>query len=390
MGSFYSTACPEMPYLLRRDLPGQAGRASGSGGRCRFPGRPGPARDLPPMVRSTPSQPESSAVATARAGVPGPARNVSTRLPPKSAGQLKMPGGNSARPLISAASLRTCRLVGDRDRLRRLLAALVRARGPSRSSPPWRRPGPSRSPGGRAARSPGRRPGSRSCRRLAPTVTTSSRESSTAAMAGSETIWVQVVDCRGRSRYRCRAARTGAAGALASQASTLCGAPGAIHHSALSTRSGVAGVWAGDLSTPSSTAGAADGRRAPAGTANEARIASASATARWFGVCAFAGDSADVSGTPVDPVRALAGSVAVTVPQPDSATAAAALRARAARAVERPTAAVARSLMPIGRRAGRARFRLTRKDFGPGACLRPRPVWWFPVAGVRVEGGPVR
>ncbi len=76
---------------------------------------------------------------------------------------------------------------------------------------------------------------------------------------------------------------------FASHASTCCGVPGASHQSALSTRSGVPGIWIAVLSAPESADGEAESLRAPDGTANEARMASASVTARCSGPAAGRG-----------------------------------------------------------------------------------------------------
>src|ERR1700722_4827752 len=81
------------------------------------------------MTRSTAGQPESMSVATASAGPPGRARNVSTRLSPNAAGQLNMPGGEGGRLLISAFSSPT-------------LAGSVIVTGFGGFFPPWFAPRP--------------------------------------------------------------------------------------------------------------------------------------------------------------------------------------------------------------------------------------------------------
>ena len=141
-------------------------------------------------------------------------------------------------------------------------------------------------------------------------VTTSSRESSTPGTAGSENDLVPGRECRAREPVPVPAVENRCGRCLASQASTLCGAPGAIHHSALSTRSGVPGIWAGALSTPLPRSGR---RRAAA-------LPSAPRTRRgWHSrrpPPAGAGSASSgratwrrSGGAPVDPVRTLAGSV---------------------------------------------------------------------------------
>src|SRR6202022_2872660 len=106
---------------------------------------------------------------------------------------------------------------------------------------------------------------------------------STAGIAGSENMSAQVstapepkVDPLPDGENRCDTC-------AASHPSTLLGEPGACHQAALSTRSGEPGTCAGCLSPPPPAAGAPASWRAPGGTANEARMASASATARCSG-----------------------------------------------------------------------------------------------------------
>ncbi len=97
---------------------------------------------------------------------------------------------------------------------------------------------------------------------------------------------------------------------LVSQASTCCGLPGASHQPALSTRSGVPGIWIAVLSAPWPADGAVATLVAPDGTANEARMAAASASARCCGPAAgrgngrVAGVLVPVAGAlvPIDPV----------------------------------------------------------------------------------------
>ena len=158
------------------------------------------------------------------------------------------------------------------------------------------------------------------------TVTASSRESRTPVMSGSENMSYQIESLPTApvsvpvppKEYRCDTC-------FASHASTCCGLPGASHQSALTTRSGVAGIWIEVLSAPESTDGAAASLRAPDGTANEARMASASATARCFGPAAGRGfDRVEVTVVPVDPVVWPAGCATA---HPASAMAATAPRA---------------------------------------------------------------
>src|SRR5580692_2292794 len=61
----------------------------------------------PLMITVTAPQPPAWLVTSARAGPDRVARKVSSMLCPKSAGQLKAPGGNSGRPSTAAAILAT-------------------------------------------------------------------------------------------------------------------------------------------------------------------------------------------------------------------------------------------------------------------------------------------
>src|SRR5450756_351541 len=311
------------------------------------------------MVKSTRWQPDSVTVATASAGLPGPARNVSVRVSPKPAGQLDTPGGFSDRPSMSAASLRT-------------FAWSVMVTGACGFLLPWFMPRSSLIVTAFAAKrtfSLAGRAGiqltwaSTRIAVLLPSATTStssSRELSTPGTSDSENMPSQVGSApAGPDPLPVPADENRCARCAASQASTCCGAPGASHQPALSTKLGVPRTWSGCSSTPPLTLGALDSFRAPGGTANEAKIAPASAAARRAGVGAcFAADRATVNPVPDDavpvgwPTAPFAG--AGTTAQPARATTAAPPRARAPRVSERPaTFHRGSSLIPLGRGAAR-------------------------------------